>query len=121
MTTKRAKDAAELLDGFDHVETRVEFEARIAEGKPLTVKLVLDPTTPDLHLGHAVVLHKLQQFVEAGHNVVLVIGDFTARIGDPSGRNEARPPLTGEQIESNMRTYAAQAGTVLDMERVTLE
>ncbi len=110
-----------LLDGFDHVETRREFEELLAEGKPLTVKLGLDPTSPDLHLGHAVVLHKLQQFVEADHRVVLVIGSFTARIGDPSGRNELRPPLTTAEITSNMRTYAEQAGRVLDMDRVRLE
>ncbi len=110
-----------LLDGFDHVETRREFEERLAEGKPLTVKLGLDPTSPDLHLGHAVVLHKLQQFVEAEHKVVLVIGSFTARIGDPSGRNELRPPLSTAEITSNMRTYAEQAGKVLDMDRVRLE
>lgn len=111
----------ELLDGFDHVETRPEFEARVREGKPLTVKLGLDPTSADLHIGHAVVLHKLQQFVEAGHNVVLLIGDFTARIGDPTGRNELRPPLSAEEIEANMKTYADQAGRVLDMDRIKLE
>ena len=111
----------QLLDGFDHVETRREFEDRLNEGKPLTVKLGLDPTSPDLHLGHAVVLHKMQQFVEAGHTVVLVIGSFTARIGDPSGRNELRPPLTTAEITANMRTYAEQAGKVLDMDRVRLE
>lgn len=111
----------ELLDGFDHVETRPEFEARIKEGKPLTVKLGLDPTSADLHIGHAVVLHKLQQFVETGHKVVLLIGDFTARIGDPTGRNELRPPLSAEEIEANMQTYAQQAAKVLDMERITLE
>jgi tyrosyl-tRNA synthetase len=113
--------AAELLDGFEHVETRQEFEARLRERKPLTVKLGLDPTSADLHIGHAVVLHKLQQFVEAGHKVVLLIGDFTARIGDPTGRNELRPPLSAEEIEANMQTYAQQAGRVLDMERITLE
>lgn len=110
----------ELLDGFDHVETRAEFEARVREGRPLVVKLGLDPTSADLHLGHAVVLRKMQQFVEAGHTVVLLIGDFTARIGDPSGRNEMRPPLSTEQIAENMRTYTQQAGTILDMERVKL-
>ncbi len=113
--------AQDLLDGFDHVETRPEFEARVRERNPLVVKLGLDPTSADLHLGHAVVLHKLQQFVEAGHKVVLLIGDFTARIGDPTGRNELRPPLSTEEIEANMTTYAVQAGKVLDMERVTLE
>jgi tyrosyl-tRNA synthetase len=111
----------ELLDGCDHVETRAEFEDRLREGKALTIKLGLDPTSPDLHLGHAVVLHKLQQFVEAGHRVVLLIGDFTARIGDPTGRNELRPPLTQDEIEANMRTYAEQAGKVLDMDRITLD
>ena len=110
----------ELLDGFDYVETRAEFAKRIDEGKPLTVKLGLDPTSTDLHLGHAVVLHKLQQFVQMGHNVVLLIGDFTARIGDPSGRNELRPPLTEEQIRANMQTYAEQAGRILDMDRIAL-
>lgn len=114
-------DLDELLDGFDHVETKRELEERLAEGKPLIVKLGLDPTSPDLHLGHAVVLRKMQQFVEGGHSVVLVIGSFTARIGDPSGRNELRPPLTTAEITTNMRTYAEQAGKVLDMERVRLE
>jgi tyrosyl-tRNA synthetase len=110
----------ELLDGFDHVETRTEFQSRVCEHAPLTVKLGLDPTSPDLHLGHAVVLRKMQQFVEGGHNVVLVIGDFTARIGDPTGRNELRPALSAEEIEANMQTYTQQAGRVLDMERVKL-
>ncbi len=113
--------AEELLDGFDHVETRADFQARLNEGRPLTVKLGLDPTSADLHLGHAVVLCKLQQFVEAGHNVVLLIGDFTSRIGDPTGRNELRPPLSLEEIEANMQTYSQQAGKVLDMERVSLQ
>ncbi|MGZ3503858.1 MAG: tyrosine--tRNA ligase [Vulcanimicrobiaceae bacterium] len=112
--------AQELLDGFDHVETKAEFESRLKEGKPLVVKLGLDPTSPDLHLGHAVVLRKMQQFVEGGHDVTLLIGDFTTRIGDPTGRNETRPPLTAEQIEANMRTYTEQAGKVLDMSRVKL-
>ncbi|MDQ2681096.1 MAG: tyrosine--tRNA ligase [Candidatus Eremiobacteraeota bacterium] len=111
---------SELLDGFDHVETRADFGARLKQGKPLVVKLGLDPTSPDLHLGHAVVLRKMQQFVEGGHHVTLLIGDFTARIGDPSGKNETRPPLSVEQIEANMNTYTEQAGKVLDMSRVTL-
>lgn len=116
-----AREAARAFaDGCDHVETLDELTARIAIGKKLNVKLGLDPTTPDLHIGHAVVLRKLQQFVDAGHNVTLLIGDFTARIGDPTGRNTMRPPLTDEAIESNMVTYATQAGKVLDLERVTL-
>ena len=113
--------ALALVDGCDHVETLDELTARIARGKPLRVYLGLDPTSPDLHVGHAVVLRLLQRFVEDGHDVILLIGDFTARIGDPSGRNALRPPLSEEQIEANMRTYATQAGKVLDMSRVTLK
>jgi tyrosyl-tRNA synthetase len=124
MTTAPSAAAVEsarhFADGCDHVETLDELVKRIAAGKKLNVKLGLDPTTPDLHIGHAVVLRKLQQFVEGGHNVTLLIGDFTARIGDPTGRNTMRPPLTDEAIEANMQTYAKQAGKVLDLERVTL-
>ena len=112
--------AAALAEGCEHVETPAELAERLAAGRPLRVKLGLDPTSPDLHVGHAVVLRKLQQFVDDGHDVTLVIGTFTARIGDPSGRNQLRPPLTDEQIDANMRTYAEQAGKVLDLERVSL-
>jgi tyrosyl-tRNA synthetase len=110
----------ELLDGFDHVETIAEFGERLQAGRPLRVKLGIDPTSPDLHLGFMVVLHKLQQFAEAGHQVVLIIGDFTARIGDPSGRNVTRPELSPEEIEANMQTYREQAGKVLDLERIEI-
>ena len=112
--------AAFLTDGCDHVETLDELAQRLERGRPLRVYLGLDPTSADLHIGHAVVLRLLQRFVEDGHDVILLIGDFTARIGDPSGRNALRPALSGEQIEANMKTYAAQAGKVLDMNRVTL-
>lgn len=107
----------DLLDGFDHVETAAEFRERVAVGRPLRVKLGIDPTSPDLHLGHMVVLHQLQRFAEAGHNVILIIGDFTARIGDPSGRNVTRPQLTREEIEANMSAYREQAAKVLDLDR----
>ena len=110
--------AAILVDGCDHVVTREELEARLAAGQRLHVKFGIDPTGAELHLGHAIVLHKMQQFVELGHRVTLLIGDFTARIGDPSGRNASRPPLTAEQIEANMETYREQAGLVLDLERI---
>ncbi|BDE06049.1 tyrosine--tRNA ligase [Vulcanimicrobium alpinum] len=121
-TTKTARERAEFLtDGCDHVETLAELTERIATGAPLRVYLGLDPTSADLHIGHAVVLRLLQRFVDDGHDVILLIGDFTARIGDPSGRNALRPPLSTEQIEANMQTYAAQAGKVLDMSRVTLK
>jgi len=109
-----------LVDGCDHIESVAELDALLKEKRPLRVKLGLDPTTSDLHLGHAVVLHKLQQFVEGGHQVTLIIGDFTGRIGDPSGRNEMRPALSEDQIRANMTTYADQAGKVLDMERVSV-
>ncbi|GAC1505429.1 MAG: tyrosine--tRNA ligase [Vulcanimicrobiaceae bacterium] len=112
--------ADELLDGFDRVETLAEFHARLEGRKPLVVKLGLDPTTPDLHIGHAVVLRKMQQFVERGDRVTLIIGDTTSSIGDPSGRNSMRPALTQEQINANMITYRDQAGKVLDMSRVEL-
>jgi tyrosyl-tRNA synthetase len=110
--------AARLVDGCDHVETLPELVQRLEQDRPLRVYLGLDPTSPDLHIGHAVVLRLLQRFVDDGHDVILLIGDFTARIGDPSGRNALRPPLTAEQIDANMRTYAEQAGKVLDMSRV---
>jgi tyrosyl-tRNA synthetase len=85
-----------------------------ASGTPLRIKLGLDPTAPDIHLGHTVVLNKLRQLQDLGHTVVFLIGDFTSMIGDPSGRNSTRPPLTREQIEANARTYYAQASLVLD-------
>ncbi len=119
-TTSARERALALTDGCDHVETLAELTARLERGRPLRVYLGLDPTSPDLHVGHAVVLRLLQRFVEDGHDVILLIGDFTARIGDPSGRNALRPPLSDEQIAANMQTYAAQAGKVLDMSRVTL-
>ncbi len=113
-------DARDLLDGFEHVETTSEFYERLRLGRPLRVKLGIDPTSPDLHLGFMVVLHRLARFAEAGHRVTLIIGDFTARIGDPSGRNVTRPQLTQDEIEANMQTYRAQAGKVLDLDRVEL-
>ena len=88
--------------------------AKLTRGRPLTIKLGVDPTAPDLHLGHAVPLRKLRQFQDLGHTVVLIIGDFTALIGDPSGRSSTRPALTSEQIEANAATYIEQAFKILD-------
>jgi tyrosyl-tRNA synthetase len=113
-------DPHDLLEGFEHVETVAEFHERLALGRPLRVKLGIDPTSPDLHLGFMVVLHQLQRFAEAGHRVTLIIGDFTARIGDPSGRNVTRPQLSQDEIEANMQTYREQAGKVLDLQRIEL-
>ncbi len=113
-------DAEYLLDGFAHIETRDEFRDRLRLGRPLNVKLGIDPTSPDLHLGFMVVLHALQRFAESGHRVTLIIGDFTARIGDPSGKKVTRPQLTAEEIEANMQTYREQASRVLDLERIAI-
>ena len=89
------------------------LEARMKEGRPLRVKLGLDPTASDLHLGHTVVLQKLREFQDHGHTVVLIVGDYTARVGDPSGRSATRPMLSGEEIDAHARTYVEQAGKVL--------
>jgi tyrosyl-tRNA synthetase len=91
-----------------------------ATGVPLRIKLGLDPTAPDIHLGHTVVLGKLRELQDLGHKVIFLIGDFTSMIGDPSGRNTTRPPLTREQIEANAKTYQAQAGLILDAERTEI-
>jgi tyrosyl-tRNA synthetase len=93
---------------------------KLGTGRPLRVKLGVDPTAPDLHLGHAVPLRKLRQFQDLGHTVVLIIGDFTALIGDPSGRNTTRPPLTVEEIDVNAQTYVEQAFRILDQSRTEL-
>ena len=96
------------------------LEAKLALGRPLRVKLGVDPSRPDLTLGHTVVLRKLRQFQDAGHTAILIIGDFTGRIGDPAGRSETRPMLSEDEIEANGRTYLAQAGKVIDVERAEL-
>ncbi len=96
------------------------LERKLALERPLRVKLGLDPTAPDVHLGHTVVLRKLREFQDLGHVVVLIIGDYTARVGDPSGRSSTRPVLSGEQIDANARTYVEQAAKVLDPDRIEL-
>ncbi len=93
------------------------LEKQLAEGRPLRVKLGIDPTAPDIHLGHTVVLRKLREFQDLGHTVVLIIGDFTARVGDPSGRSSTRPQLDSAQIDANAETFQRQAFTVLDPDR----
>ena len=94
-----------------------ELERQLGKGRPLRVKLGVDPTTPDIHLGHTVVLRKLREFQDLGHTVVLIVGDYTARVGDPSGRSAMRPFVEGEEIDRNAETYQQQAFTVLDRER----
>jgi len=98
-------------------ELRAKLERSLRTGTPLKVKLGLDPTAPDLHLGHTVVLQKLRDFQELGHQIVIIIGDFTGMIGDPTGRSETRRPLTWDEIRANAETYKAQLDRVLDMGR----
>src|SRR5918993_5703803 len=105
-----------LASGSVDLVPKGGLDARLSGGRPLRVKLGVDPSRPDLTLGHAVVLRKLRQFQDAGHVAVLIVGDFTARIGDPSGRSETRPMLTEEEIRANAATYFAQAGKVIDVD-----
>src|ERR1700709_1574602 len=119
-TTRAADDARFLArDGVDCLPEGA-LARKLAEGRPLRFKLGLDPTAPDVHLGHTVVLRKLREFQDRGHVVGLIIGDYTARVGDPSGRSSTRPVLSGEQIDANARTYVEQAATVLDPDRIEL-
>ena len=101
-------------------EFRAKLERSAKTGKPLRVKLGVDPTAPDLHLGHTVVLRKLKHFQDMGHTAIFLIGDFTAMIGDPSGQSETRPTLTGEQVQANLRTYLDQVYKILDPARTQI-
>ena len=122
---RHAEMAAELSRGAVECLPQGALEARLAQaerdGRPLRVKLGIDPTAPDIHLGHTVVLARLRRFQDHGHTVVLIIGDYTARVGDPSGRSATRPELSGEQIDRNARTFQEQAFTVLDRNPERLE
>ena len=109
-----------LVSGIADLVPAADMAHKLAKGQPLRIKLGVDPTAPDLHLGHAVPLRKLRQFQDLGHTVVLILGDFTALIGDPSGRNTTRPALTREQIDSNAETYVEQAFKILDPEKTEL-
>ena len=112
------------LRGCDELIPQDEWAKKLARseatGVPLRIKLGLDPTAPDIHIGHTVVLNKMRQLQDLGHTVIFLIGDFTTTIGDPSGRNSTRPPLTREQIEANAQTYYQQASMVLDPERTEI-
>ena len=113
----RIDEASRLASGSIECLPEGRLAELLALDRPLRVKLGIDPTAPDLHLGHSVVLTKLREFQDAGHQVVLIIGDFTARVGDPSGRSTERPILTREEIEQNARTFADQAFRILDPDR----
>jgi len=106
--------------GADEILVEEDLSRKLAKGKPLRVKAGFDPTAPDLHLGHTVVLNKMRQFQDLGHHVMFLIGDFTGMIGDPSGRNATRPPLTPEQIAENAETYKAQVFKVLDADKTEI-
>src|SRR5690554_4426421 len=106
-----------LARGADEILKREDLAARLATGRPLRVKAGFDPTAPDLHLGHTVLLNKMRQFQDLGHQVIFLIGDFTGMIGDPSGKNATRRPLTREDVLANADTYAEQVFKVLDRER----
>src|SRR5918994_2108094 len=112
-----SQDPTTIYRNAVDVIPREELDRRLRSGATLRVKLGIDPTAPDIHLGFVVVLKKLRAFQELGHTAVLVIGDYTARIGDPSGRSKTRPVLSPEEIEENTRTYLEQAYLVLDRER----
>src|SRR3989449_442358 len=105
------KGAAEIIR---EEELKAKLEKSLATGKPLRVKLGVDPTAPDIHLGHTVVLRKLKHFQDLGHTAIFLIGDFTAMVGDPTGQSKTRPPLTREQVDANAKTYLAQVFKLLD-------
>jgi len=123
--TDRVREAmAVSLRGAEELIPREDWEQKLARseatGVPLRIKLGLDPTAPDIHIGHTVVLNKMRQLQDLGHQVIFLIGDFTSMIGDPSGRNTTRPPLTAGQIKTNAETYRAQADKILDPARTEL-
>ena len=111
---------AELTRGTDEVLPEDGLAAKLGKGRPLVVKAGFDPTAPDLHIGHTVLINKMRQFQELGHEVVFLIGDFTGMIGDPSGKNATRPPLSPEEIEENAKTYEAQIYKILDSDRTRI-
>lgn len=123
MTSEKTSDSAELDEqiallarGADEILLESELRSRLAKGKPLRIKAGFDPTAPDLHLGHTVLLNKMRQFQQLGHEVIFLIGDFTGRIGDPSGRNATRPALDDAAIMENAQTYKEQVYKILDEE-----
>ncbi len=118
--TQMKQIARGVVDIFPREELLKKLETSREESRPLRVKLGIDPTSPDIHLGHAVPLNKLRHFQELGHQIVLIIGDYTAMVGDPSGRDSTRPQLTHEAVMENARTYLDQAGKVIDLDRTEI-
>src|SRR5580765_599860 len=105
----------------ERIITEAELRAKLSKGRQLRIKMGMDPTAPDVTLGHAVPMKIIRQFQEWGHKAVLIIGDYTARVGDPSGRNTTRPVLSGEEIDANAKTYIAQVGKILLSDAAHLE
>ena len=120
-TDEAAELARDAVDSLPDGALAEQLARARAERRGLRVKLGIDPTAPDIHLGHAVVLRKLRQFQDAGHTVVLIVGDYTARVGDPSGRSTLRPLLSDEEIEANAATFQEQAAGILDPDPARLE
>lgn len=110
----------QLIGGTSRVLSEKELDDKLKEGRPLRIKFGVDPTAPDIHLGHTVPLEKLRQFQELGHQAILLIGDFTATVGDPTGRSTARPPLTRDEVLANAQTYTEQAFKVLDRDKTEI-
>ena len=117
MTPDIVHQMATFKRGCEELLVETELVAKLKRGKPLRVKAGFDPTRPDLHIGHTVLFNKMRQFQDLGHQVIFLIGDFTGMIGDPSGKNATRPPLTREELEENAKTYAEQVFMILDRER----
>ena len=109
-----------ITSGASKIVPEADLKKKLERGVPLNIKLGVDPTSPDLHLGHAVPLRKMRQFQDLGHRVTLIIGNGTATIGDPSGKNSTRPQLTQEEVEANAATYVSQAMKILDPEKTTI-
>src|ERR1700744_773160 len=115
-----AEQLAELKRGADEILPEAELAERLKRGRPLRIKAGFDPTAPDLHLGHTVLLNKMRQFQDLGHQVIFLIGDFTGMVGHPTGKNVTRKPLTREDVLANAETYAAQVYKVLDRDKTEL-
>jgi tyrosyl-tRNA synthetase len=112
-----AEQLPEIMRGVEEVLVAGELEQKLAQGRPLRIKAGFDPTAPDLHLGHTVLINKLRAFQELGHEILFLIGDFTGMIGDPTGKNATRPPLTAAEVKANAETYKDQAFKILDPEK----
>ncbi|WP_343665188.1 tyrosine--tRNA ligase [Chryseobacterium mucoviscidosis] len=115
---RKLKENVEIILPENGLEEKIQQAEK--ENRKLIIKIGFDPTAPDLHLGHAVVLKKLKQFQDLGHQIVIIVGSFTARIGDPTGKNKARKPLTAEEVHHNAETYISQLSKVIDVEKTKI-